>query len=359
MKKIRVGVLFGGKSAEHEVSLLSADHVVAALDKDKYEVVLIGIDKSGKWRLCDSEQFLIDRNNPRKVQLQSTSQEMVLVPEDNASLVSLNEKTSIPFDVIFPVLHGTNGEDGTMQGLLKLANIPFVGAGVLGSAVGMDKEVMKRLLKEAGVAIARFICLRKGDTCSFEEISQQLGLPFFIKPANAGSSVGVHKVKNASEFDGAIRDAFKYDRKILCEEFIRGMEVECAVIGNENPIASIPGEVILGDHEFHTYAAKYYEDGVHFRIPPNLSQELIREVQEISIKAYKALYCEGGARVDLFLKDNLVPVVNEINTIPGFTRTSAFPKLWEQSGIPFAEVVDRLIEYAMERFKKDQDLQFS
>lgn len=349
MKKIRVGVLFGGKSAEHEVSLLSADHVVAALDKDKYDVVLVGIDKGGKWRLCNSEQFLIDRDDPKSVQLQTTSQAMVLVPEDGATL---------PFDVIFPVLHGTNGEDGTVQGLLKLANIPFVGAGVLGSAVGMDKEVMKRLLKEAGVATAQFICLRKGDRISFDEISQQLGLPFFIKPANAGSSVGVHKVKNGPEFDAARADAFKYDCKILCEEFIRGMEVECAVIGNENPIASLPGEVILGDHEFHTYEAKYYANGVQFRIPPHLSEELIREIQEISVKAYKTLYCEGGARIDLFIKDNRVPVVNEINTIPGFTRTSAFPKLWEQSGMPFTEVVDRLIGYAMDRFKQDQEVQF-
>lgn len=358
MKKIRVGVLFGGKSAEHEVSLLSAAHVVEALDRDKYDVILIGIDKKGQWHLCDSQQFLIDHDNPRKVKLQPTSHEMVLVPKEDASLLSLSEKTTVPFDVIFPVLHGTNGEDGTLQGLLKLANIPFVGAGVLGSAVGMDKEVMKRLLNQAGIATARFICIRQHDAISFEEISKELGLPFFIKPANAGSSVGVHKVRNSSEFEKAKADAFKYDHKLLCEEYIQGIEVECAVMGNDHPIASIPGEVILGDHEFHTYEAKYYENGVQFRIPPQISDELIEKIQDISIKAYKALYCEGGARIDLFLKNHEIPLINEINTIPGFTQTSAFPKLWEQSGVPFRQVVDQLIGYAMERFKKDQELQF-
>lgn len=359
-KKIRVGVIFGGRSAEHEISLLSAKNVVDALDKTKYEPVLIGIDKSGEWHVRDAFQYLLNADNPKKVRLHGAKGQVALVSNpENRSLVNLSQKgLSEPLDVIFPVLHGTYGEDGAIQGLLRMAGVPFVGPGILGSAIGMDKDVMKRLLRDAKLNVAKFITLdvSEKDELSFEKATKELGLPIFVKPANLGSSVGVSKVKTREEYKVALEKAFLYDRKILLEEFIDGREIECSILGDENPIASLPGEVIPKD-EFHSYEAKYIEEsGTVFVLPAKIDAEIAKRVQEASLKAYKVLCCEGMARIDLFLKKDGSVYVNEINTIPGCTSTSMFPKLWEVSGIPFPQVVDRLIQMALLRAEKEKTL---
>lgn len=359
-KKIRVGVVFGGRSAEHEISLLSAKNVIEALDKTKYEPVLIGIDKNGEWHTRDAKQYLSHAHHAKMVKLDGAKDSVALVTkEEKQQLVSLSRQGfSEALDVIFPVLHGTYGEDGAIQGLFRMAGVPFVGAGVLGSAVGMDKDVMKRLLRDADIPTAKFLCLdkRRKHNPSFEEIVKKLGLPFFVKPANLGSSVGVGKVKDKKGFEKAIEEAFKYDYKVLAEEFVDGREIECCILGNEEPLVSLPGEVLFKD-EFYSYDAKYLEDsGTFFQIPALLDEQTTKRAQKVAVDAYLALCCEGMARVDLFLKKNGEVYVNEINTIPGFTGTSMYPKLWEKSGISLPTVVDRLIQLALERFEKEKQL---
>jgi D-alanine-D-alanine ligase len=315
-KKIKIGVLFGGKSAEHEVSVKSANNVVKALDKTKYQITPIKIGKNGRF------EFEILKN----------------------------------FDVIFPVLHGPFGEDGSMQGLLKLAGVPYVGAGVLGSAVGMDKDVMKKLLKEAGIPIGKFLTLRSLKEMSFGEVKRKIGVPLFIKPANLGSSVGISKVKSENEWENALENAFQYDSKVVVEEYIKGREIECAVLGNENPVASIPGEVIVNS-EFYSYETKYIdENGAKIQIPAKLPDMIIGKIKDLAVKTFKTLNCEGLGRVDFFLKENDDIFVNEINTLPGFTDISMYPKLWEASGVSVSKLIDTLIELAIERFKKEQKL---
>jgi D-alanine-D-alanine ligase len=314
-KKLKIGVLFGGKSAEHEVSLLSAHNVINGLDKTRYQITPIKINKDGKF----------DFNNLKN------------------------------FDVIFPVMHGPFGEDGSMQGLLKLAGVPFVGPSVLGSAVGMDKDVMKRLLRDAGIPIGRFIALKEGDLINFNKIKKELGLPMFIKPANMGSSVGISKVRNEKEFKKGIVGAFKFDRKIIIEEFIQGREIECALLGNDMPMASVPGEIIA-NQDFYSYDAKYIDTGSKSVIPAQIDKKTTKKIQELAIRTFQALNCEGMSRVDFFLKKNGTVLVNEINTIPGFTNISMYPKLWEASGIPVPKLLDRLIELAIERFEKEKKL---
>ena len=365
-KKIRVGILFGGKSAEHEVSLQSARNIIDSIDKDKYEVVLIGIDKQGRWHLNETSRYLLNADNPKLIKLNTNPSHLALVP-GNQSHQLIDIATSEPtgkVDVVFPIMHGPYGEDGSIQGLLKLAEVPFVGAGVLGSAVGMDKDVMKRLLKEAGLPTAKFLVFQSSarKAIRFDEVAAQLGLPFFVKPANLGSSVGIHRIVNASEFERAIDDAFLYDRKILIEENIAGREIECSVLGNAEPIASLPGEIIANaeHHTFYSYEAKYIdESGATLEIPANLDQDTIRRIQEIAIEVFRVLCCEGMARIDFFLKKNGEIVVNELNTIPGFTRISMYPKLWQASGISYTELIDRLIQLAIDRFKTEQALRTS
>lgn len=360
-KKINVGILFGGKSAEHEVSLQSAKNVYDAIDKEKYNPILIGIDKTGKWLLNDSSQFLLNANDPKLIKLNTASDSVALVPQSSGKISNLSGNNDSPvIDVIFPILHGPFGEDGTVQGLLKLANIPFVGAGVLGSAVGMDKDIMKRLLRDAGIPICKYIAINVEDKIpDFDYIKNEIGLPCFIKPANLGSSVGVSKVNNEPEYKKAINDAFQYDTKIIIEEFIKGREIECAVLGNHKPIASVPGEII-SMHDFYSYEAKYIdENGSALEIPANLPDEITKKIQETAIKTFIALSCEGMGRVDSFLKENGEIIVNEINTIPGFTKISMYPKLWEYSGIPYTELIDRLIQLSIERFNKEQKLKTS
>ncbi len=361
MPKSRVGILFGGRSPEHEVALQSAKSIIEAIDKEKYDIVLIGIDKNGKWYHNTQSHYLLNANDPKLIALNKSNEPVTLVPwQDTHAVIDLSDVNSEPHvDVIFPVLHGSYGEDGTMQGLLKLSGIPFIGASVLGSAVGMDKDVMKRLLKEAGLPIAKFVVAHKSDEAdiTFDNVVKQLGLPFFVKPANAGSSVGVNKVKNETDFAQATKEAFSYDNKIILEEFIDCREIECAVLGNEKPKASIPGEIIP-HHEFYSYEAKYIdENGAGLAIPAKLSSEQITNVQKLAIEAFKTLCCEGMARVDFFMdKSSEKLYVNEINTIPGFTKISMYPKLWEASGVSYTELIDRLIQLALERHKRDGKL---
>lgn len=361
MSKIRVGIIFGGKSAEHEVSLQSAKNVIDALDKNKYEAILIGIDKTGKWFLNDESEFLLNVTDLKLIKLNNEKmEEVTLVPEGKGSLTNFKtNKVDKKIDVAFPILHGPFGEDGTMQGLLKLADIPFVGAGVLGSAVGMDKEITKRLLRDAGINIGKFLSCRENNIPSFNEVVNKIGLPFFVKPANMGSSVGICKVKSEEDFKAAVEDAFKYDRKILFEEFIAGREIECAILGNANPMASVPGEII-SNHDFYSYEAKYIdENGAVLEIPARLSDEMARKIQDTSISVFRTLECEGLARVDFFVTENNEIFVNEINTMPGFTKISMYPKLWEASGISYSGLIDKLIMLAIERFKKEQKLETS
>jgi len=356
-KKIKVAILFGGQSAEHEISLQSARNVVAAIDRRKHDVVLVGITKTGRWYLCEESNFVLHADSPRLIKLQKTGDSLALCLGDGAGrFISLFDNREIgPIDVVFPVLHGPFGEDGTVQGLLKLANVPFVGAGVLGSAVGMDKEVMKRLLREAHIPVADFVVLNrsKAGEIDFETVKKRLGQPMFVKPANLGSSVGISKVKNEDEFGEAVALALKYDNKILVEEYIEGREIECSVLGNENPIASVPGEIIPR-HEFYSYDSKYIdENGAALEIPAGLSDNVTKKVQACAVKAFEVLCCEGMARVDFFVRKNGDVIVNEINTIPGFTKISMYPKLWEASGISYSELIDRLIQLAIERFRRE------
>ncbi len=360
-RKIRVGILFGGRSAEHEVSLQSAKNVAEAIDRDKYDVALIGIDKSGRWLLPNQSQFLLDAADPKRIALNRQNEESVaLVPQSGGELTDLTAGGAhSSIGVVFPILHGPFGEDGTVQGLLKLAGVPFVGAGVLGSAVGMDKDVMKRLLRDAGIPIGRFLVLKRGDALDFDALASELGLPFFVKPANLGSSVGVHKVTDRQSFDQAVEDAFGYDMKVLAEEFINGRELECAVLGNQNPQASVVGEIVPS-HDFYSYEAKYIDEhGAALKIPADIPDALSDEIRDLSIRTFKALECEGLGRVDCFLKRDGGLIVNEINTIPGFTKISMYPSLWEASGVSYPELINRLIELAIERFEREQNLKTS
>jgi D-alanine-D-alanine ligase len=353
-KKLRVALLFGGRSAEHEISLVSARNIAAAMDKKKYRITAIGIDQRGRW-FCDQGGRLLRDKSATRVEWPG---------RDTATAVLLGTaplRALDTVDVVFPVLHGPFGEDGTVQGLLKLANLPFVGAGVLGSAVGMDKDVMKRLLRDADIPIAKFMVFESAtqNKISFSRVQRELGMPVFVKPANLGSSVGISKAARPREFTRAVQEAFRYDNKILVEENIAGREIECAVLGNENPSASVPGEIITG-HQFYSYEAKYIDDqGARLVIPAKLPSQVARRVQELSLRAFKILCCSGMARVDFFLRGRDEIFVNEINTIPGFTAISMYPKMWAASGLSYARLIDRLIQLALQEFRAEKRLRSS
>lgn len=360
--KIKVGILMGGKSAEHEVSLLSAQSVIHALDQEKYQITIIAISKMGVWFLYDNIETCLEHpDDPKKIQLKPSKKPVTLLSnEKGAFLESLSGEEPIHLDVIFPVLHGPNGEDGTIQGLLQLNNIAFVGPGVLGAAVAMDKDVMKRLFIQANLPTARCRIVTvheyQANLCHYEDIERTLGVPFFVKPANLGSSVGVSKIKNKEEFKIKIDFAFQFDHKIIIEEYIAGREIECSVLGNELPQASLPGELIP-QHEFYSYEAKYLDSqGALFEIPAALDKEQISVIQTLAIKAYQTLCCEGMARVDMFLEKGGRVLLNEVNTIPGFTKISMYPKMWAASGLPYPELIDKLITLAIDRFKRQQTL---
>ncbi|MFZ5982194.1 MAG: D-alanine--D-alanine ligase [Patescibacteria group bacterium] len=359
MKKKNIAILFGGKSAEHEVSLISAKNVIRAIDRKKYQPILLGIDKKGKWSLFSEKDFLVNPDDLKKVRLGKPLAEVALLPGSGGNLRILDSGKKMKLDAVFPVMHGTFAEDGTIQGLLKLADVPFVGAGVLGSSVGMDKEIMKRILRDEGLPVGKFLVFRDFEKVDFGEISRKLRLPFFVKPANLGSSVGVSKVEDKRDFKKAIEEAFWFDRKIIIEENIAGREIECAVLGNDAPQASVCGEVIP-TRDFYSYEAKYIdEDGAILEMPAKLSKRDEKRVRDLAIRAFRALNCEGLGRVDFFLKKDGQVLVNEINTIPGFTSISMYPKLWELSGIKYADLIDRLIRLAIERFGKEKKLKTS
>ncbi len=360
MSKIKVGIVFGGKSAEHEVSLQSAKNIVDAMDKSKYDVVLLGIDKQGKWHINDPSSYLLNEDSPKLIQLNKSNQQVAVVPgEQNSQLVNMSSENGLDqVDVIFPIVHGTLGEDGSIQGMLRLANLPFVGTDVLGSAVSMDKDIAKRLLQGAGIVVAKGMTFRKSKQkeLDFEKVKAKLGLPMFIKPANQGSSVGVSKVRDEAEFYEGMHDAFQYDHKVLVEEAIVGREVECAVLGNEDPIASLPGE-IFPQTDFYSYESKYIDEtGAELAAPADLSAELTEKIQQQALEVFETLECEGMARVDFFLQEDGRLVVNEVNTLPGFTKISMYPRLWDITGIPYSELIDRLIDLAVERHERNNQL---
>lgn len=358
MRKIRVGLVFGGRSGEHEVSLASASSVLKSLDPDKYEAVPIGITREGQWLISDSPENLL--KTEVTVELPETAE--ALPDVTHHGIVRVNERGGIDLhetavDVVFPLLHGPYGEDGTVQGLLELADIPYVGSGVLGSAVSMDKAMMKAVLAHTGLPCVPYHALsslqwereREEVVRSLEE---ELRYPVFVKPCNLGSSVGISKAHDRAELEDSIDLAVRYDRRLIVEQGVNAREIECSVLGNEEPLVSLPGEVVP-HHEFYDYEAKYTDGLTDFIIPARLSAEETRQVQEYARRAFLAVDAAGLARVDFFLvRSSGEILVNEINTIPGFTSTSMYPKLWEASGVSYSEVIDRLIQLAFDRHRQ-------
>ncbi|HKD79677.1 MAG TPA: D-alanine--D-alanine ligase [Candidatus Angelobacter sp.] len=392
MKKLRIGILFGGRSGEHEVSLLSAASVLKAINKDKYDVVPIGITKEGRWLTEVHAERLLrgDAESGRHLRAgdpETTPGAAVLargeavivppVPQSHGlipfeSAASSGEK-SIDVDVIFPVLHGTFGEDGTIQGLFELADIPYVGAGVLGSAAGMDKDVMKQLFAGAGLPIVKHVTILRSDWEKEPKkvtrlVESKLKYPLFVKPANLGSSVGISKAHDRKELGPAIETAAGYDRKIVIEQGVGGKkrkarELECSVLGNDDPVASIAGEIVPGA-EFYDYNAKYIDEGSQPIIPARISKKQMKQVQEMAISAFKSVDCSGLARVDFLMEPGSGSkagkiYLNEINTMPGFTSISMYPKMWAASGLGYSELIDRLIELALERHQEKKKNRYS
>ena len=356
-RKRNVLLLFGGQSAEHEVSIMSAGNVAASIDRDVYALLLVYITKRGVWHHVDDVDGFIQRADNVSLDGGDT---VFIVPSDNGTLLVRTADCSriASVDLAYPVLHGPCGEDGTVQGLFTLLDIPFVGAGVTGSAVGMDKDVMNRLLCEGGVPVPAFEVFSRESqgSIAFDAVSGQLGMPLFVKPANLGSSVGISKVEQEEAFDVAVKEAFTFDRKIIIEEYVQGQEIECSVLGNHHPVASVPGE-IRPTHQFYSYDAKYMDDrGADLIIPAELDQEVVKRVQELAVKCFSLLCCEGLARVDFFVRQGGEVLVNEINTLPGFTNISMYPKLWEASGISQRELVKKLMELAFDRHEREVEL---
>lgn len=365
-KTLRIGVIFGGRSGEHEVSVRSARSVIEAIDKSKYEVVPIAITKEGNWLAPAAAAELLPEKTQRLLSRQQfgdgRDDVAIIGDPSRKGLLTLDDSASPAekIDVVFPVLHGTYGEDGTLQGLLEMAAIPFVGCGTLASACGMDKVTMKALFKEAGLPICGYTWLLRSDWENDKDkvtrrIRREIGFPCFAKPANLGSSVGVSKATDAASLAKAIDLAARYDRKIIVEEMIDGRELECAVMGNDEPQASLPGEYVIHEESarFLDYTEKYSSTGhVEFVVPARIPKSLIKKIQKMAVTAYKAIDAAGLSRVDCFLQKSGELLVNEINTLPGLTDVSGFPQMWEASGIPFAKVIDHLIEFAIERHRE-------
>ena len=359
-KRLRIGVLFGGRSGEHEVSLASAASVIRGLDPEKYEAVPIGISKDGRWLVGQGAQKMLP-------EVLRSGQRVVLPADPNAAaLVPLDETHAgtLRVDVVFPVLHGTFGEDGTVQGLLELAGLPYVGAGVLASAVGMDKDVQKRLYQQAGLPVAECLCILRADWEKSRAkvqraVEQRFRYPLFVKPATLGSSVGMSKVHDREGLPAALDLAAEFAQKILVERAIQGREIEVSVLGNEDPKASVPGEIVP-HREFYDYTAKYLEEGTRLIIPARLTRTQVRRFQDYAVRAFRAIECTGMARVDFFLERRTGRTyLNEINTIPGFTSISMYPKLWEATGLSFRELVDRLIELALAQHREKARTKYS
>jgi D-alanine-D-alanine ligase len=340
MARLRIAVLTGGRSSEHEIAVASARSVIDSLDPGRYETVSVEIGRDGRWQLPRADRGELGRNGDvHGSQLVPVSADRV--PEALGGV-----------DVVFPVLHGPFGEDGTVQGLLELADVPYVGAGVTASSLCMDKDLMKAVLRDRSIPVTRNVVVRAG-----ERPENPFGYPVFVKPARLGSSVGITKARTAEELEAGVKLAFRHDEKVLIEEFVSGVEVECGVLGNKKPIASLPGEIVPAS-DWYDFSAKYDEGGMELIVPPRIPAEQSERVQEISVDAFIATECEGMARVDCFVRDDGEVLVNELNTIPGFTATSVYAKLFEASGIPYAELLDRLIELALERHARRSNLEF-
>jgi len=361
--KLRVVLLFGGRSGEHEVSLNSAQSIFKAIDRTRYHVETIGINKLGQWFWGVLPETLLKEGFPPADQ---SHQVTLVIDPTNPHFMAL-DGYSLPnqgqFDLIFPVLHGPYGEDGTLQGLLEMANVPYVGSGVLGSSLGMDKDRMKAVFHDKDLPQARYVTFLRSDILSgreicLNEIEAKIGYPCFVKPANLGSSVGISKAHHREELLDALNVATIFDRKIVVEENINGKEIEVAVLGNDTPKASIPGEVKPA-HEFYTYEAKYSNIGSSLLIPAPLDESIISRIKEMAIEAFRAVEASGLSRVDFFVTSENKIFLNEINTLPGFTEISMYPKLWEASGIPYSELIDRLISLGLERFQDKQNCKIS
>jgi len=363
MQKLNLAVVIGGKSPEHAISLRSGRSIIDALDKNKYDISVIGIDKNGTWYLQDINDYLLDADDNKNIRLKPSEIPVLLDTDgENAILYDRKHHKNIKqIDIVFPAMHGAYGEDGVVQGHFRSTNVAFVGVDLMTSAVGMDKDIAKRLWRDAGIPIADFIVIDHGNksTIDYENVVARLGLPLFVKPSNAGSSVGVHKVNDKEEFEHAIEDGFLYDRKLLVEEAITGIEVECAVLGNENPEASVIGGIMPTD-KFYSYDAKYISStGAKLMIPAPISKELNDHIRDVAIQAFKCIGGEGLSRVDFFLKPDNSIIINEVNTLPGFTSISMYPKLWEASGLPYAQLLDKLIDLGLSRHQQIKALKTS
>ena len=332
MARLRVAVLAGGRSSEHDISLASARSVLESLDPERYDVVTVAIGRDGRWELGSGDGSVA---------------ETLPVPAANAPA------TIGSVDVVLPILHGPFGEDGTVQGLLELAGVPYVGAGVAASALCMDKDLFKKVLRDSGIPVARHVALRPGDP-----VENPFGYPCFVKPARLGSSVGISKVHDEAELEPAVALAFRHDEKVLIEELMDGIEVEVGVLGNREPVASLPGQIVPLGHEWYDFASKYDEGGMDLIVPPDVPPLVIEDVQRVAVEAFRVTECEGMARVDCFVVGDDRVVVNELNTIPGFTATSVYAKLFEASGIPYDELLRKLIELALERHERRAKLQY-
>ncbi|MCZ4433183.1 D-alanine--D-alanine ligase [Agrobacterium sp. SOY23] len=346
--RLRIAVLFGGRSAEHDVSIMSATNVVGALEPSKYEAVPIFVTREGEWLLSRFEDGVLARP--------ASGTEIALMPGGRGRMIAIDGgkmSDGGKIDILFPVLHGIFGEDGSVQGLAEVARVPLVGCGILGSATALDKDIAKQLLRAAGLPVARAVTVQVDRTPSFDELESELGLPLFVKPARQGSSVGVRKVSGSQEFAPALAEAFKHDRKLLAEEFIRGREIECSVLEDTKGglFVSRPGEIIPADsHGFYSYDAKYIdEDGAALKVPAELPPEVETKIRETAALAFRALGCDGMARVDFFLTEDMAFLVNEVNTIPGFTDISMYAKAMAASGVSYPDVIDRLVEHGLVR----------
>lgn len=350
MAKLRVGLLFGGRSVEHEVSIASATSILRALDPARYDVTLVAVDHEGRWHAGSAALPPEAAVRGDEVMLPAMPGVQSLVPTPK----SVSER-SLPLDVIFPIIHGTGGEDGSLQGLLELAGLPYVGAGVLGSAVQMDKDVTKRLLAAAGLPVVPGRVLRPAEAAHAEglaEIVRALGLPLFVKPADLGSSVGITKVKRAEDLAGAVASAFRYTRKVLVEQAVDAREIEVAVLGGESPEASVPGEIVPR-REWYDYEAKYVDEDTELLVPAPLPEAVTAEARRLALEAFRVVEGEGLARVDFFLDRSTGRLfVNEVNSLPGFTEVSMFPRLWMATGLSYPALIDRLIEIALDRARE-------
>ncbi|MBD3327877.1 D-alanine--D-alanine ligase [Candidatus Peregrinibacteria bacterium] len=358
-EKINIGLIFGGPSAEHEISLISAKNIYQAIDKELYNIYLIGVTRQGDWHFCPEPSFLPKKAGQDVPDIKDHGEPLLLKLGKSENNLFKENGAPLKIDVFFPIIHGTCGEDGTLQGVLKLMCKPYVGPNTLGSAVGMDKDIMKRILIQAGIKTAKYTSVVKNDLghIHYEEIIKQLGTTLFIKPSNSGSSIGVSRVETHEEFNNALNHAFEFDNKLIIEEGINGRELECAVMGNDNPKASQIGEITPTGHAFYSYESKYLDKkGAELKIPAELDEKTKNSIRKIAIDTFKILNCEGLARVDVFLTKDQQIYVNEINTLPGFTSISMYPSLWKASGIEYKNLITELIEYAIKRFNRDKKL---